>query len=368
MKKLLYIHHTFRDQSYNSLLFDFAKRVNREKYEVSVCCLREGGPYEQRFKDIGLYVKNFKMKGVFDIRIVPRLVKFIKEKKIDIVQTAILPADVYGRISAKLAGVPFISSTIHNIDDYRMERKYFLHRAADRWSMSLATHIVTVSKAVEKFISQWPEVRSKITTICNGIDGQKYNVDIDTEIYKAELGLQNKVPTIGVTARLVKQKGLEFLLEAASYVLKGGRQVQFIVVGDGPLKEELEGLAKKLRIEQNIFFTGFREDIPQILAILYIFVLPSLWEGLPLSVIEAMFSSKPAIATNVSGTPEAVVDGETGILIPPKDSKLLAEAIIELLDSPEKRKRMGEKGRQRALDLFSIETMVKKYEEFYDSF
>lgn len=366
--KILYIHHTFRPQSYNSLLLELAKRINRDRYEIAVCCLREGGPYEQKFKDIGLDVKNLNMKTVLDIRIIPRLIKYIKKKKVDVVHTALIPADVYGLISARLAGVPLIFSTIHNVDYYWQERKYFLYRAADRVSMRFATHIVAVSKAVENFISQWPEMRSNITTIYNGIDSQKYNENIDARNYKTELGLQGQVPTVGVTARIVRDKGLEFLLEAASYILQGGRQVQFLVVGDGPLRGKLESHAKKLRIEHNVFFTGFREDIPQILAILDIFVLPSLCEALPTSIIEAMFSGKPIIATNVGGIPEVVVDGETGILIPPKDSKILAEAITELLDSPEKRKRMGEMGRQRAFNHFSVEKMVENYEKFYWSF
>jgi len=366
--KILYIHHTFRPQSYNSLLLELAKRINRDRYEIAVCCLREGGPYEQRFKDIGLDVKNFNMKTMLDIRIIPRLIKFIKEKKVDAVHSALLPADVYGIISARLAGVPLIFSTIHNVDYYRQERKYFLYRAADRLSLRFATHIVAVSKAVENFISQWPELRSNITTIYSGIDSQKYKVNIDARNYKTELGLQSEVPTVGVTVRLVREKGLEFLLEAASYVLEGGRQVQFLVVGDGPLKGKLESHAKKLKIEHNVSFTGFREDIPQILAIIDIFVLPSLSEGLPVSVIEAMCSGKPVIATNVGGIAEVVVDGETGVLIPPKDSKILAEAITELLDSPEKRKRMGELGRQRALNHFCIEKMVENYEKFYWAF
>lgn len=368
--KILYIHHTFRSQSYNSLLLELAKRINRDKYEIAVCCLREGGPYEQRFKDIGVDVQNFNMKTVLDIRIIPRLIKYIKEKKVDIVHTALLPADVYGRISARLAGVPLVFSTIHNIDDYRQERKYFLYHAADRVSMKFATHIVAVSKAVENFISQWPEVRSKSSTIYNGINCQKYNVNIDAINYKTELGLQSQVPTVGVIARFTRQKGLEFLLEAASYVLREGRQVQFLVVGNGPLRKELGSLAKKLKVEHNVFFTGFvnDEDIPRILAVLDIFVLPSLWEGLGISLIEAMCSGKPIIATNVDGIPEVVVDGETGVLIPPKDSKILAEAITELLDSPEKRKRMGEMGRQRALNHFSIEKMVENYEKFYRAF
>ncbi len=141
-----------------------------------------------------------------------------------------------------------------------------------------------------------------------------------------------------------------------------------LIVGDGPLREDLEELAKNLEIEHHVIFTGFRTDIPNILGFLDIFVMSSMWEGLGLSAIEAMLAGKPVVASNVDGLPEVVLDQETGILVPPGEPKVLADAICTLLDSPEKRREMGEKGRQRAIRHFNIDKMVRDYEEFYDSY
>ncbi len=176
------------------------------------------------------------------------------------------------------------------------------------------------------------------------------------------------MPTIGVTARLTRQKKLDTLLQATKYILESGRRVQLLVVGDGPLRRDLQDLAKKLEIEQHVIFTGFQSDIPNILGLFDVFAIPSLWEGHPLSIIEAMLAGKPVVASKIGGTIEVVLDNKTGILVPPGKPKVLAEAICTLLDSPAKRRKMGEKGRQRAIRHFSIDRMVRDYEEFYDSY
>jgi len=369
MKKtrILYVHHTFREQSYNSQLWEFVKRTDRNRYDIWITCLREGGPYAGRFQELGARVKNFNMGSVLDLRIIYRLISFIKAKKIDIVHTGLLPADIYGRISAKIAGVPFIVSTIHNIDDYRRERKYFPHLIGDRLSMLCNTHIITCAKAVEREIARWPETRHKLMTIYYGIDKERFHSAYDTGSLKRELGLDGHHPIIGTVARHFHQKRLDKLIEAASSVLKVHPFVQFLLVGDGPLSSKLKEMARRRGISRNIVFTGFRQDIPELLATMDIFVLPSLWEGLPNSIIEAMLAERPVISTNVCGIPEEIDDGITGILIPPGDSDRLAEAIIELLNAPEMWARMGRLGRKKALELFGVERMVENYDRFYSA-
>jgi glycosyltransferase involved in cell wall biosynthesis len=123
-----------------------------------------------------------------------------------------------------------------------------------------------------------------------------------------------------------------------------------------------------LGINDNVVFTGFRKDIPKILGALDIFVTPTLSEALGTAILEAMAAGKPVVATYAGSNPESVIDGVTGILVPPKDPESLAKAIFELMESPEKSRMMGEMGKQRAKEYFSIEKMVHEYEEFYDSF
>lgn len=370
--KILYIQSTFKDESPSLLLWYLCQFIDKEKYEILACCMRTGGPYEDKLRELGIQVKNFNMKSIFDLWVIFKLIKFIRENKVDIVHTSIRLADWYGRVSAKLAGVPLIFSTIHNTDYWRRERKYIAYSILDRLLLVFNTHIIAVSYGVKNFLVRWQSVSpDKITVIHNGIDVEEFTDSTSCEKLMDLFGLQSNVPTVGFTGRIERQKGLHIFLHAAQYILQSGRPVQFLIVGDGSLCRELESLAKKLEIEQHIIFTGFRSDRSEVLTILRlldIFVMPSLWEGLGLSIIEAMRAGKPVVASNVDGIPEVVLDQETGILVPPNEPKALADAICILLDSPEKCREMGEMGRQRALKHFSIDRMVRDYEEFYDSY
>jgi glycosyltransferase involved in cell wall biosynthesis len=128
----------------------------------------------------------------------------------------------------------------------------------------------------------------------------------------------------------------------------------------------MEAKAKAMQLSEDVIFTGIRQDVPNILGLLDVFVLPSLWEGLPIALLEAMAAGLPVVATAVGGTPEVVVEGETGFLVPPRDPEALAEAILRLLREPDLRRRMGEAGRKRVAEHFSVEQMVQKTEALYE--
>jgi glycosyltransferase involved in cell wall biosynthesis len=364
--RILYVHHTFRNQSYNSLLWNIANRIDKRRYLLFAACLREGGPYEDKLRDIGVTVKNFGLKTLLDLRIILRLVRYIRENSIDIVQTAVFPADVYGRISASLARVPIIISTMHRVEDHKQEAIYRILFLADTLTMPLTTKIIAVSEAVKNYLVSWHKVRpDKISVIYNGIDTHKYDCNIDIREYKKALELQHNIPTIAFIGRLVKVKGLKYFLRAAASILRKGETVQFLVIGDGPLENHFIRRTRHLGIDKHVSFLGFREDIPHILSAIDVLVVPSLREGLPLTILEAMVAEKPIIATNVGGIPEAIKHRETGILIPPRDATKLAEAILDLLKDPVRCKKMGEKGKERALKYFDIGRMVKEYDHLY---
>lgn len=365
--RILYIHHTFRNQSGSFLLWNIAKRIDRKKYKVFAVCLREGGPYESKLRAIGVEVKNFDMKSLLDVRIIFRLVRYIKQNGIDIVETAVFPSDVYGRISAKIAGVPIIISTMHRVEDHKQEPIYRALFFADTLTMSLTTRLIAVSRAGKRYLVSWHKVQpKKISVIYNGLDADDYKLSIDRDEYKAVLGIDRDIPTIVFVGRLVELKGVSFLLKAANSILKDGVSAQFVIAGDGPLKQRLVEEARVLGISEHVHFIGFRKDIPKILSITDILVVPSLWEGLPLTVLEAMFAGKAIVATKVGGIPEASKDGDSGILVSPRDTVGLMDGILSLLKNPEKRKNMGERAKERAIKYFDVERMVKEYERIYD--
>ena len=232
--------------------------------------------------------------------------------------------------------------------------------------MGFANEIIAVSESVKRHIILKQRIGpKKVSVIHNGIDVDKYTGDGNSKEAKKNFGLHNDPVVVGVVGRLDKQKGIAFFLRAASEVLKVEKHVQFLIVGEGPQRQELEKLSRKLGISGYVVFLGFIEDVPQIMSLIDIFVLPSLWEGLPISLLEAMAARKPVIATGVGGIPEVLADEVSGLLVPPKDTKALTKAILELLKDTAKREAMGEKARQRVAESFNIERMVRDYEECY---
>jgi len=177
--------------------------------------------------------------------------------------------------------------------------------------------------------------------------------------------LSSPGPVIGTVSVLRGKKGHRFLLEAAARLRQEYPGLKVIVVGDGPGRDGLWREAKALELERTVSFLGFRQDIPRILATFDVFVFPSLEEALGAAILEAMAAGKAVVASRVGGIPEAVVDRETGLLVPPADSGALAEAVRKLLQDPDLRRRMGEQGRLRVEEQFSLNRMLDRTAALY---
>jgi len=211
----------------------------------------------------------------------------------------------------------------------------------------------------------------KIIWIGNGVDVSAFRVESDLAV-RAGLGLGPNAKVIGFIGRLVREKGVEELLEAIGQVIKEIPEAKLLVVGDTLASdrdrrttERLQELIQQNNLEARIEFTGFRDDIPELLAIMDLFVLPSHREGMPRSILEAMAAGKPVVATNIRGSREEVVHGETGYLVPVNDPNRLAEAIIGILSDRMLAERMGEAGRQRAVDFFDEAQVLEKQLSVY---
>ncbi len=189
---------------------------------------------------------------------------------------------------------------------------------------------------------------------------------MDREKKRRELSIPPSAKVVGMVARLEAAKGHVYLLEAAREVLRVEPDALFVLVGRGHLREELEAVAARLGIGDHVVFTGFREDMLEIMATFDIFTLPSLWEGLGIVLLEAMAFRLPIVASRVGGITDVVVEGETGLLVPPRDPAALAAALVELLRDGEKRKAMGEKGYRRVAEEFRDETMNEEMLALYE--
>jgi glycosyltransferase involved in cell wall biosynthesis len=207
----------------------------------------------------------------------------------------------------------------------------------------------------------------KLLTIHNGVDVARFAVR--KGVSRAELGLREDLPIVGTVCRLVEpKKGLAVLVKALARLNNRAeaRPCQALIVGEGPAERPLRALCDALDVTPWVVFAGLRRDVPRILSSLDVFVLPSRYEGFGIAIVEAMAAGLPVIASKIGGIPEIVIHGETGLLVPPDDPGALADALRELTANPERAKAMGQRGRQRAKALFSVEAMVKQHEDLYE--
>ncbi len=264
----------------------------------------------------------------------------------------------YALFAAGLARVPAIVATEHCFVEMAYTRSM---RLKQRVFAAGIHRYVAVSHTLASRLSQTFRIPAhKLRVVLNGIPSARFDRPANG-VLRAALSGATQRPIILTIARLDRQKGQCYLLQAASRI----PEALFVLAGDGPDRARLEAQARELGVYNRIVFLGHRQDIPDLLAACDVFVLPSLWEGLPLAVLEAMAAGRPVIATEVDGTGEAVTHGETGLLVPPADPAALADAIRTILCDSQLAQRLAAAGQSRAWRDFSVETMVGRITDIY---
>jgi glycosyltransferase involved in cell wall biosynthesis len=317
---LLHLVNGLVDSSVTRLILDLVKRLGKERYEFHIGSLSyvDDG-MEAEFQRAGAKVVNFGMTGRLDLRVIPQLVSYIDTNNIRLVHTHVLRPDFVGGVAARLSRDPLLFSTKHNIGYIRGQSGWILRNLIYWPLMYLPDQVVTVTEDL----------------------------------------------VVTYAGRLVSGKGLDCILAAARQLLARQPDCYFLIVGDGPLREVLQRRAQELGVASHVIFTGFRVDIPEILAATDVFVLPSLSEGMPKSLLEAMGAAKPVVATPVGGVLELVEHDVTGLTVPPRDPTALADAIWSILGNPSRREELGRQARAYARRNFSIERMVSAYDSLY---
>ena len=345
-------------------LLSLVRGLDKSRYDIAVAYLKGNGELKGEFEKIGISPIYIGMRFNYDITALWKLYSLIRKNRYDIVHTHLFHADIYGVLAAFLAKTPVIVSSEHNEGRFLKKKLYsFLHR----WTSLRCHKLIAISEQVKKYmITTGIRDANKIEVVYYGLDWTRYDSLGDLSYIGKEFNIDQEENLIGTVARLTEQKGLNYLLEAFARVLETEPKCKLIIVGRGGLEKQLKDLSRKLGIEDKVIFTGFRKDIPEIMSSIDIFVLPSLWEGLGLVLLEAMAAKKPIVATNVSAIPEIVLDGKTGILVPPSNAEALADGILRLVKQRNLAKTMGETGRERLEVHFGIEKMVKRVERIYD--
>jgi glycosyltransferase involved in cell wall biosynthesis len=267
----------------------------------------------------------------------------------------------WGRLAARRASVPVIISALHSTG--WPDGITWLNRRLTR----LTDAFVAVANRHAQHLSHVERLPpDRICMIPNGIDSEKYRpLPLDDNLHK-QLKISLTAPLVGIVAVLRPEKNHEMFLKVAAHVCKEVPETHFLVIGDGPRRAELESLATQLGIANHVHFLGKRPDVAQLLNLLDIFALTSHNEANPVSILEALATGKPVVATRVGSIPETVLEGETGYLVDPGAEQAMAGRIIELLLDPAKARRMGSAGRRNVMLHWSIERMVSGYEELLE--
>lgn len=338
-----------------------ALHLPREKYDVRVIAVTRGGHYEKVLHDAGVDVHVIGKRFKWDPMTLYRLYAMIKEFQPDIVQTWLFAGNAYGRVAAHWAKVPHIIASERCVDEWKSGYHFLIDRFLMRWT----DQIVVNAEGIRRFYVRQGLTDQSITTIPNAIEAKPIDNSPTTKI-RESLGVPLDVPLLGFVGRLWPQKRVQDLIWATDILRMSGWNFRIVIVGDGPRRVALKRFADALEIMPIVHFVGHRNDVSEIMRALDMLVLPSKFEGLPNVALEAMMAGKPVVGTRIAGTDEVVVDGETGILVPPQQPLELARGIRSILADPALGKRMGAAGRDRVLSEFSIERMIAKYERLYD--
>jgi len=346
------------------MVVNFLERIDRSKYRPSICCYDSLGSLAQGLSANGIRVHLVKRRPGIDYLYPLRLARFLRNMEVQILQLHNPTAFFYGTLAGKIARTPIIIYTEHG-RDFSSSIKV---KIADRLLSGMVDKIVAVAEYGKKYLVEHEAIdERKILRIYNGIDAQKFARNHNGKAIKRDLGLQDNQLVIGIVARLDPIKNHACLIRAMKSVVGRVPQAVLLIIGDGPLRTELEGLTANLQLQNHIKFLGARTDISELLSVLDVFVLCSFSEGLSLTLIEACAAGKPIVATNVGGNPEIVGHAINGLLVPSDQPETLAGAVLEILTDKEKARRMGEMGRKKFEEEFTLDAMVKRYEDLYES-
>jgi len=371
MKKIKILHITKMKSvsgSENHLL-SLLSGLDKERFEASLWLLAEPRYYSrleayyQTLTGLGIEVLILPMQRHVDPALLWRLRRDMARRQFDIVHTHLIHADLYGTLAAKLAGVSTVLSSRHNDDDFR-------HHPVIGWLNRMLTcwhaRIIAISDWIGKFNHEIEGIPAeKIVRIHYGLQPETVTCHADPQFIRNEFNIPANAPVIGTIGRLAEQKGHTYWLDALQPVIAEFPELRVFFIGDGELREALENQANRLGIASNIIFTGYRTDALKLLSGFDFFVFPSLWEGFGLVILEAMALQKAVIGSRVSAIPESVQDGQTGILVPPKDVEGLTNAMLTLLRDPALARSMGEAGLKRLQTHFTVDKMVHATERVY---
>lgn len=346
------------------MLLNVLKSIDRDVYSVEVCCL-VGGHIADTLRTADVPVTVLNMRNKWDFHAVWKLVSMLKRNNIHIIHTSLYASNAFGRMASIMARTPVTIAWEHDTAHVKPAR----HVLVDRFLGKFTDFITVPSEAIRQSIIERENISGeKIGVIHNFVDMARFSISVDSNSKRTELGLEQEDIVIGCVGSLSEHKGQRHLVDAAPRVIDSFPKAKFLLVGEGPLRSELEEKIKSMDLNGKVVLSGFRRGIPEIMGIMDLYVQPSLREAFGISIIEAMAMGKPVVASRVGGIPEVVKDGETGVLVPPGDSKAISETIVKLLGDKGRALKMGRAGSERVRTHFTSEAAVGGLERLYEKF
>jgi glycosyltransferase involved in cell wall biosynthesis len=338
-------------------------RFDPERFQVSLVSLRSQDLSDQRLESFGIDI-TYLAKSKFDPMQLPALLKLIDRKQIDILHLHGYGATTFGRIAAMLRGLPVVLHEHANLTDTPWFQKVF------DVGLEPATDIaIAVSQSTADFVIKARKIpERKVKIVYLGVPLEEFSRPRSAdEIQRARaaLGAGPGDFVAGTVTRLHDSKGNSFLIDAARIVLDQRPQAKFYIIGEGPLQESLEQQARTLGLGDRFVFAGFAKDVAGVVSAFDLSVFPSLWEGTPLTVFEALAMGRPIVATDADGLVDVLTHDRDALIVPKRDARALAGAIVRMIDEPDLRARLGAQARITGQD-YDIAAFVRKMEQLYD--
>jgi glycosyltransferase involved in cell wall biosynthesis len=347
-----------------------AERLDRRRIALSVVCLQDSGPLLERYAAAGIPVRTFPMKSLLGMQAVRHgvsIMRLFRDERVEVVHSHDAYSSVYGTMWARLAGVRGVIASRRSWHSPHLQGRIL---RANRLAYRFAHRVVGNSPSVSRLVETEGGVpSSRIVTIPNFLDPKSYAPisPEDRARLLGEVGVSDGAFIVGIVARLSAVKDHATLLRAVAALRADVPTLRLVIVGDGPERSRLVAQAGELGIAPIVHFAGERPQSPNWHALFDVSVLCSTSEAFPNSILEAMAASRPVVATDVGGNPDAIQQGRTGLLVPPSDPSRLADAIRRLHGDPALRLKLGTAAREAAEAGYSADTVIRQVEDLYET-
>jgi glycosyltransferase involved in cell wall biosynthesis len=342
-----------------------ATGLDRTAFDPLVVCLSTGGPLEKDLAAGGVPVKVVDFRSLRQIWHGPislgRLLRILASERPVIVHGFLFWAYVLGAFAARLGGVPIVIASRRSLGVFKANKPHYL--ALERFANSMTDLVIANSDAVRRDVMREEKLPTKkVVVIHNGVQIDRSDM---SRLNRASIGVDPESALVGVLANLIHYKGHDVFLSAWQVVVQRFPEAVALLIGEGDARRDLERQIRDLGLDRSVRLLGSRDDARALLNLVDLVVHPSQQEGFSNAILEAMAAGKAVVATNVGGNPEAVLDGITGLLVPPGDSAALAAAVVQLLEDSVLREAFGTAGRDRVVENFTVRRMVERYETIY---